>query len=189
VSAAADESTDRAEGPGPAALAALAATGVAYEVVRIDPALADTAAFCAAYGYALDMSANCLLVASRDPEPVMAACLVLATTRLDVNRRVRALLDVRKLSFAPAELTLERTGMELGGVTPFGLDASIPLLVDARVMACERVIVGGGDRRSKLLVDPAALLAIGGRVVSDLATPIGEAGGERSASAPAPAAG
>jgi prolyl-tRNA editing enzyme YbaK/EbsC (Cys-tRNA(Pro) deacylase) len=156
------------------ALAAIAATGHAFDVVTIDPAFADTAEFCARYGFGLDVSANCLLVASRDDDPVVAACLVLATTRLDVNRAVRRLLGVRKLSFAPAELTLERTGMQLGGVTPFGLDPTIPLYVDARVMTCDRVIVGGGSRSVKLLVAPAALTAIGGQVVEGLATDLPE---------------
>ncbi len=154
------------------ALAAAAATGEPYEVVMIDPAFADTAVFCEHYGYGLDISANCLLVASRDEPPAVAACLVLATTRLDVNRTVRRLMGVRKLSFAPAELTLERTGMQLGGVTPFGLDASIPLYVDARIMSCERVIVGGGSRSVKLLVAPAALTAIGAQVVEGLANEV-----------------
>jgi len=151
------------------ALAAAEATGEPYEVVTIDPALADTAAFCEHYGYGLDISANCLLVASRDEPPAVAACLVLATTRLDVNRTVRKRMGVKKLSFAPSEVTLERTGMQLGGVTPFGLDASIPLYVDARIMACERVIVGGGSRSMKLLITPAALTAIGAQVVEGLA--------------------
>ena len=84
-------------------------TGADHDVVTIDPALADTAAFCEQYGYRLDESANCLLVASRAEDPEVAACMVLATTRLDVNRTVRRLMGVRKLSFAPAELTLERT--------------------------------------------------------------------------------
>lgn len=151
------------------ALAAVAATGVPYVVVAIDPALSETAAFCEHYGYGLEVSANCLLVASRDEDPQLAACLVLATTRLDVNRTVRRLMGVRKLSFAPAELTLARTGMQLGGVTPFGLDPALPLYIDARVMACERVIVGGGSRSVKLLVAPSALTAIGGQVVEGLA--------------------
>ena len=155
------------------ALAAVAGTGAPYDVVTIDPALADTAAFCEHYGYRLDESANCLLVASRDEPPVVAACMVLATTRLDVNRTVRRLLGVRRLSFAPAELTLERTGMQLGGVTPFGLDPTIPLSVDARIMDRERVIVGGGSRSVKLLVAPSALTAIGGQVVEGLANETG----------------
>ena len=152
------------------ALAAVAATGEPFDVVTIDPTLADTAAFCEHYGYGLDVSANCLLVASRDEVPVVAACLVLANTRLDVNRTVRRLLGVRKLSFASPELTLARTGMQLGGVTPFGLDHTLPLYVDARIMACERVIVGGGSRSVKLLIAPTALTAIGGQVVESLAT-------------------
>jgi prolyl-tRNA editing enzyme YbaK/EbsC (Cys-tRNA(Pro) deacylase) len=151
------------------ALAAAERTGLDIEVVHIDPAFADTAAFCATYGYSPEISANCLLVASRDEVPSVAACLVLATTRLDVNRRVRQLMGVRKVSFAPAELTLERTGMQIGGVTPFGLDAAIPLYVDERIAALERIIVGGGSRSVKLLVPPAALSAIGAQFVTDLA--------------------
>jgi prolyl-tRNA editing enzyme YbaK/EbsC (Cys-tRNA(Pro) deacylase) len=151
------------------ALAAVAATGTPFDVIDIDPALADTAAFCAHYGYALDVSANCLLVASRDAQPRLSACLVLATTRLDVNRTVRRLMDVRKASFAPAELTTERTGMQIGGVSPFGLDPSIPLYADARLAALDRLIVGGGSRSVKLVVTPAALAAIGATFVEGLA--------------------
>jgi prolyl-tRNA editing enzyme YbaK/EbsC (Cys-tRNA(Pro) deacylase) len=154
------------------AIGAVEGTGLAHEVVHIDPAFADTAAFCAEYGYSPEVSANCLLVASRDEVPVVAACLVLATTRLDVNRRVRRLMEVRKLSFASAELTLERTGMQIGGVTPFGLDPGIPLYVDERIALLDRIIVGGGSRSVKLLIPPAALTAIGGQFITDLAVPI-----------------
>ncbi|MTV27760.1 hypothetical protein FTX61_20425 [Nitriliruptoraceae bacterium ZYF776] len=152
-----------------AVLAAVAGTGEPFDVVEIDPALADTAAFCERYGYPLETSANCILVASKDDPPVVAACLVLATTKLDVNKRVRKLLGVRKLSFAPAEVTRELTGMEIGGVTPFALPTGMPLYLDARVAACDRVIVGGGSRRLKLEVPPAALLAVGAEVIQDLA--------------------
>ena len=152
-------------------LAALAATGADHEVLEIDPDLADTAAFCEAYGYALEASGNCLLVASRDDPPVVAACVVLATTKLDVNKRVRKLLGVRKLSFASADLTRDLTGMQIGGVTPFALPDGVPLYVDARVADLDRVLVGGGSRRLKLDVDPAALLAVGGEYVEDLAVP------------------
>jgi prolyl-tRNA editing enzyme YbaK/EbsC (Cys-tRNA(Pro) deacylase) len=155
-----------------AVLAAVAATGEPYEIVEIDPALADTASFCAAYGYPLEASGNCIVVASKDEVPVLAACVALATTKLDVNKRVRRLLGVRKLSFAPAELTRAATGMEIGGVTPFGLPGSLPLYLDARIGALERVIVGGGSRRLKLAVAPAALTAIGGEFVEDLAVPL-----------------
>jgi len=150
-------------------LTALAATGAPYEVIEIDPELADTAAFCAHYGYPLEASGNCIVVASKEDPPVLAACVALATTKLDVNKRVRRLLGVRKLSFAPADLTREATGMEIGGVTPFGLPRSLPLYLDARITALERVIVGGGSRRLKLSVAPAALVAVGGVVVEDLA--------------------
>lgn len=153
-------------------LRAVEATGEPFEVIEIDPDLADTAAFCERYGYPLETSGNCILVASRDDPPVMAACLALATTKLDVNKRVRKRLGVRKLSFAPAELTREVTGMEIGGVTPFGLPNDLPLWIDARIADLDRVIVGGGSRRLKLEVAPAALSAVGGEFVDDLALPI-----------------
>lgn len=135
-------------------IAHLDALGASYDVVPVDPALADTTAFCEHYGYSLDESANCIVVASRDDPPVLAACLNLAHTKLDVNKRVRKLLGVRRLSFASAEQTRALTGMLLGGVTPFGLPEGLRLLVDARVMARDRVIVGGGSRSIKLHVDP-----------------------------------
>lgn len=152
-------------------LTAVEATGHPFEVIEIDPALADTAAFCEHYGYAPEASGNCILVASKDDPPVLAACLGLATTKLDVNKRVRKLLGVRKLSFAPAELTHEVTGMEIGGVTPFGLPTDLPLYLDARIGELDRVIVGGGSRSIKLSVAPAALVAVGGEYVEDLAVP------------------
>lgn len=140
-----------------------------YETVRIDPAYADTAEFCEHYGYSLDDSANCIVVASKDDPPVVAACLNLAPTKLDVNKAVRKHLGVRKLSFAPPDLTREVTGMELGGVTPFGLPDEVPLLVDGAVMDRDRVIVGGGSRALKILVDPEVFDRIG-EVVDGLAT-------------------
>jgi prolyl-tRNA editing enzyme YbaK/EbsC (Cys-tRNA(Pro) deacylase) len=162
-----------------AVLDAVEATGEPFEVVEIDPELADTAAFCERYGYPLETSGNCILVASKDERPVLAACLALATTKLDVNKRVRKLLEVRKLSFAPADLTRDVTGMEIGGVTPFGLpssqpyvDGPLPFWIDARIGDLDRVIVGGGSRSLKLSVAPAALLAVGGELVEDLALPL-----------------
>ena len=144
------------------------------EVVDCDPALADTAEFCAAYGYDLDDSANAIVVVGRqrNPEvpPVYAACVVLASTRLDVNRVVRTRLGVRKASFAPPEATAELTGMTMGGVTPFALPPDLPLWIDARVMQRDRVVVGGGSRRAKVVGPPAMLLTIpGAEVVPDLA--------------------
>src|SRR6187200_3337922 len=110
----------------------LADAGVPFEVMECDPELADTAAFVEAYGVPLDRSANTILVASKGAEPTYVACVLLATTSLDVNSVVRREMGVRKASFARAEPTIEVTGMEIGGVTPFGLPESIPILVDSR---------------------------------------------------------
>jgi prolyl-tRNA editing enzyme YbaK/EbsC (Cys-tRNA(Pro) deacylase) len=123
-----------------------------YEEIRIDPAFADTADFCARYGYALEESANCIVVASRTEPKEFAACLNLAPTKLDVNKRVRKLMGVRKLSFASPEDTRALTGMMIGGVTPFALPPDLPLYVDARVVQRDTVIVGGGSRSLKLRV-------------------------------------
>lgn len=151
--------------------AALAPTGADYELFACDPALADTAAFCAAYGFDPADSANTILVVGKASPPVYAACVVLAPNRLDVNRAVRTRLGTRKASFAPAEVTRDLTGMEIGGVTVFGLPEGMPLLVDARVMARERIVLGGGSRSWKVLASPAILLTLPGvEVVDGLAT-------------------
>jgi prolyl-tRNA editing enzyme YbaK/EbsC (Cys-tRNA(Pro) deacylase) len=150
---------------------AVAATRVPCELLECDPALADTAAFCAHYGYPESHSANTIVVESRRPAGLHAACVVLATTRLDVNHKVRELLGVRKLSFARPEQTMALTGMEVGGVTPLALPDGLPLYVDARIMALDWVILGGGSRSLKLKADPAILVAAGGVVVEDLAQP------------------
>lgn len=141
--------------------------GVPYQLLDCDPALADTAAFCAHYGYPLDRSANTILVASRKPEGVMAMCVVLADDRLDVNGTVRRKLGVRKVSFAPPELTMEATGMAIGGVTPFAIGPDLPVWVDPRVMAHEWVILGGGSRSYKVKIDPAVFTAMGNVEVVD----------------------
>ncbi len=152
----------------------LEALGASYQTLQIDPTLADTAAFCEHYGYSLEESANAIVVASRKPEGRVALCLALATTRLDVNHAVRDLLDVRRLSFATAEATMEATGMEIGGVTPFGIPAGLATYVDARVVALDRCIVGGGSRGMKVLVDPEVFERMDGvTVVAGLAQPQG----------------
>ena len=149
---------------------ALDALGLEYEVMACDPALADTATFVEAYGVPLDRSANTILVASKGAEPTYAACVLLATTSLDVNNVVRREMGVRKASFARAEPTMEVTAMEIGGVTPFGLPADLPVLVDARVMAPDWIILGGGNRSSKLRLGPDALRSLGSvRIVEGLA--------------------
>ena len=148
----------------------LDALGVPFEVMECDPALADTAAFVEAYGVPLDRSANTILVASKGAEPTYVACVLLATTSLDVNSVVRREMGVRKASFARAEPTIAVTGMEIGGVTPFGLPTELPVLVDARVMLPDWVILGGGNRSSKLRIGPDALRRVPGmRVVDGLA--------------------
>jgi prolyl-tRNA editing enzyme YbaK/EbsC (Cys-tRNA(Pro) deacylase) len=148
------------------------ASGHPFELVPCDPDLADTAAFCATYGYALDQSANAIVVVGKSEPRVYAACLVLATTRLDVNGAVRRKFGTRKSSFASGDETIEITGMQIGGVTPYGLPADLPLWIDSRVMACDRVIVGGGSRDRKLLVPPASLAALpNAEVVENLAQP------------------
>jgi prolyl-tRNA editing enzyme YbaK/EbsC (Cys-tRNA(Pro) deacylase) len=130
-------------------------------VAPIDPSLADTAAFCEAYGVNLDVSANCVVVAGRRGEVTKyAACIVLATTRADVNGVVRRHLDARKCSFAPMDDAVRLTGMEFGGITPIGLPADWPILVDSRVVATPQVIVGSGVRHSKIAVAGAALGAL-----------------------------
>lgn len=125
----------------------------------IDPELADTAAFCEHYGLALDTSANCVVLsAKRGGEVTYAACLVLATDRADVNGTLRRHLGARKASFAPMDEATGLTGMEYGGITPFGLPRGWPILVDKRVYDTPWVVVGSGLRRSKLRV-PGPLLA------------------------------
>ena len=150
----------------------LDATRVEYEIIPCDPDLADTAAFCEHYGYALDDSANTIVVLGKADPPVFAACVVLATARLDVNKAVRKRLGTRKASFASAEQTKEMTGMAIGGVTPIGLPDGLPLWVDARVMDRERIILGGGSRDRKVHASPAILTALGAEVVEGLAKPI-----------------
>jgi prolyl-tRNA editing enzyme YbaK/EbsC (Cys-tRNA(Pro) deacylase) len=161
--------------------AAAAATGVPHEVVPCDPALADTAAFVAAYGYRLDESANTILVVGKTEPPVYALCVVLADSRLDVNGLVRKRLGVRKCSFASADDTRAITGMEIGGVTPFAVPAGLPVWVDERIMAAERIVLGGGVRSTKVVGPPALLTALPGvEVVADLARPVAGTGDDQS---------
>jgi prolyl-tRNA editing enzyme YbaK/EbsC (Cys-tRNA(Pro) deacylase) len=146
------------------------------DVMDCDPALADTTDFCAAYGIAVEDSANAIVVigkaSSAAVPPVYAVCLVLATTRLDVNRTVRKRLGTKKASFAPPEVTAELTGMTMGGVTPFGLPPDLPLWIDSRVMERDQVVVGGGSRAAKVIGPPSMLLTIdNAEIVPALAQP------------------
>ena len=148
----------------------LAASSVAFELIDCDPDLADTTEFCAAYGYALEQSANTIVVASKRPQGINAACVVLAHTRLDVNRRVRNILGVKKLSFASPEKTAELTGMTMGGVTPIALPQGLPVLVDSRIMESDWIIVGGGSRSLKVKLPSTYFASLPtAQIVEDLA--------------------
>jgi len=136
--------------------------------VDTDPELADTAVFCAAYDVPAEASANCVVVAAkRGGETTLAAGIVLATTRLDVNKAVRGHLGARKASFAPMDTAVGESGMEYGGITPVGLPAQWPLLIDAAVAATPWVLIGSGRRRGKLILPGAALAALPGAQVLD----------------------
>lgn len=143
-----------------------------YELFACDPALADTAAFCAAYGFALEDSANTILVVGKSAPPTYAACVVLATHRLDVNHAVRDRLGSRKASFASPDETRALTGHEIGGVTAFGLPDDLPLWVDAAVMARPHIVLGGGSRSWKVIAPSSILLTLPNvTVVDGLANP------------------
>lgn len=167
---------DSAQGPRVSAsvAAALATWGSADQVrvAAIDPDLSDTAEFCARYGVEPLDSANCVVIAGkRQGETRYAACVVLATTRADVNTVARQRLDVRKASFARMDDAVERTGMEYGGITPIGLPEGWPILVDAAVLDRPAVVIGAGIRAAKIAL-PGALLAElpGAEVVEGLAS-------------------
>jgi prolyl-tRNA editing enzyme YbaK/EbsC (Cys-tRNA(Pro) deacylase) len=145
-------------------------TGLEYEVWPCDPELADTARFCQHYGVAPENSANAILVRSKTGAEKYALCVVLATHRLNTNHTVRKKLGARKVSFASAEQTRELTGMEIGGVTPLCLPDNLQIWVDADVMACSYIVLGGGNRSSKIKADPQILLQqANAEVVPDLA--------------------
>ena len=156
----------------PAVAKALDEYGISHEVLACDAALADTAAFCEHYGVSLEQAANTILVASRKVDPTKyAICVVLGTTRLDVNKTVREKLAVKRLSFADAETTVEVTGMLIGGVTAIGT-SGLPIYVDSAVMRQSEVIMGGGNRTSKLRLDPQQLTKLPGvEIINGLANP------------------
>ena len=144
-----------------AAPVAAALDGLTTFVAPIDPDLADTAEFCARYGVELQDSANCVIIAGRRGEVTRyAACVVLATTRADVNGVVRKRLDARKASFAPMDDAVSLTGMEYGGITPIGLPADWPVLIDAAVLTRASVVIGSGLRRSKIALAPDVLAGL-----------------------------
>ena len=160
-----NEATDETRAIEARVRAALETLTDSFEILPCDPALADTAAFCAHYGIDPAESANTIVVASKKEPKQYAACLVLATTRLDVNHAVRRLVGGQKLSFASGEETRALTGMMMGGVTLFGLPPELPIYIDGAVLAARSVVVGGGSRSSKIRVAPEVLRRIPGATI------------------------
>jgi prolyl-tRNA editing enzyme YbaK/EbsC (Cys-tRNA(Pro) deacylase) len=161
--------TDLLAPPVVVALRALPADlSAAVTVAEIDPALADTAAFCERYGVLAAESANCVVVSGRRADvTTLAACVVLATTRADVNGLVRRLLDVRKISFASMDVAVSASSMEYGGITPIGLPLEWPVFIDRAVVDAGHVVVGSGVRRSKIVVAGSTLAALPNATVID----------------------
>lgn len=150
----------------------LDALAIPYEIMAIDPALADTAVFCERYGVPLERSGNTIIVGSKKEPRRYAACVVAATRRLDVNHTVRRLLGVSRLSFASADETMAMTGMMIGGVTPLALPGDLPIYVDPALMAPDWIILGGGSRSTKVKITPAVFARLPqASVVADLSLP------------------
>lgn len=147
--------------------------GIAHHAFEIDPRLADTAEFTAEYGWPADHAANTIVVrGKRDGEVRTAVCVALASTKLDLNRAVKAALGVRKVSFAPMDSTVAETSMEPGSITPFGTPVEWPILVDARVFDAGLIVLGGGKRLLKLVIDSRSLQQLpNARIVPGLAVP------------------
>ena len=139
--------------------------GLPYEIVEIDPAYADTAQFCERYGFPLEQSANTVIVGGKKEPRQYAACVVRATTRLDVNHVVRKLMGVPRLSFATAEETMALTGMLIGGVTVFALPDGVPIYVDEGLMPLPYVILGGGSRSTKVKIAPEIFTRLPGAAI------------------------
>jgi len=153
----------------PSVATAIESLGVQCEILECKPEWADTDVFCANYNIPRDHAANAILVASKSEPKKYAVCLVLATTKLDVNHAISHLMGIKRLSFAAADETKAVTGQAIGGVTVFGLPDAIPLYVDSRIMANDYVIVGGGNRSTKIKLPPAELHKIPNANISEIA--------------------
>ena len=150
---------------------ALADAGIAFEAIACDPALADTAAFCEHYGFAPENTCNAIVVVAKTTPKRYLACLVTSDTKLDVNHRLAKLVGIKRLSFASSEETAALTGMLIGGVTVVGMPPDIPIFIDERVVQRDYVILGGGNRSSKIRLDPNELTKLPGAQVADVAVP------------------
>ena len=151
--------------------AALDANGMIYEVVACDPLLADTAEFCAHYGIPPENACNTIVVVIKTDPRRYVACLVTATSKLDVNKKVAAIVGTKKLSFAASEETAELTGQMIGGVTLLALPADWPVYIDERIMSLDYAILGGGNRSSKIKIAPAELRKIPNAQVMEIGVP------------------
>lgn len=151
--------------------AALDANGMTYEVLACDPLLADTAEFCAHYGIPPENACNTLVVVAKTTPKQYAACLVNATTRLDVNHKVSKLLGIKRLSFASSEETAELTNQMIGGVTLLALPAEWPVYIDERILSLDYAILGGGNRSSKIKIAPDELKKIPNAQFADIGNP------------------
>jgi prolyl-tRNA editing enzyme YbaK/EbsC (Cys-tRNA(Pro) deacylase) len=145
--------------------------GIAYDTLECDPALADTAAFCEHYGIPPENACNALVVVAKTEPKQYFACLVNATTKLDVNHKVSKLVGVKRLSFAAAEETAALTGQMIGGVTLLALPPEWPVYIDSRVAALDYAILGGGNRSSKIKVSPSELTKIPNARFEDIGVP------------------
>lgn len=154
----------------PRVKATLEKYGLHYKVFECDPTLADTAAFCEHYGFELSQSANTIIVALKTNPVTFVCCVVLATTRLDVNKKLREVTG-KKGSFASMDQTKEQTGMEIGGVTTIGVE-NMPIYVDSQVLNQKEIVLGGGNRSTKVLLDPKELTKLPEiKVIEDLGMP------------------
>ena len=145
--------------------------GITAEILECRPEWADTAEFCANYGIPAEDTCNTIIVVLKTTPRGYVACLARSDTKLDVNHKLAAITGTKKMSFASGEETTILTGMMIGGVTVLGLPSDMPLLIDERVMERARIVVGGGNRASKLLLSPAELLKLPGSRVADLTIP------------------
>jgi len=152
-------------------LEALNELGIVFKVFECDPDLADTYAFCEKYPFELGQSANTIIIAGKTDPVKYACCVALATTKLDVNKKVCELLGVKKASFAPQEVAAQITGMMIGGVTVLGIK-DMPIYIDSAVLNNDEIVLGGGNRSSKVLMNPNELKKIPGvQIIEGLALP------------------
>jgi prolyl-tRNA editing enzyme YbaK/EbsC (Cys-tRNA(Pro) deacylase) len=162
----------------PAVSEALARWEIEHEIISCDPKYADTAAFCATYGYPLETSGNTILVAATRGPKRYALGVVRATHRLDVNHAMRRLMGVARASFAKLEETMDVTGMAIGGVTPFGMPDDLPIFLDEGLKHLEYVVLGAGTRHAKIKVHPNELSKVpNARFESDLGLDAGQPSG------------